>query len=138
MSEKRAGEQGTLSVAQRAIAHEYGFSSWPKLKAAVEARTTNLAEGVDAFLRASVGGPERRAAPLLEMHPEVAGYDFRTVVVLGDVPRVGEELAHDLGLAVRPTEPVGWPPLLGVRSSRAPTAIPTTSGGAQHRGTVPA
>src|SRR5947209_10746028 len=69
MSEKRAGEQVPLSVAQRAIAHGYGFSSWPKLKAAVEARTTNLAERVDAFMRASVGGPERRAAPLLEVHP---------------------------------------------------------------------
>ena len=112
------GAQATLSVAQRVIAREYGFSSWPKLKAEVEARTMDLAERVDAFLRASVGGPERRAARLLEMHPEIAEYDFRTAGVLGDVARVREFLAHDPGLAVRPTEPVGWPPLLGVCSSR--------------------
>jgi hypothetical protein len=105
-------------VAQRAIAHEYGFSGWPKLKAEVEARTMGLAEQVDALLRASVGGPERRAARLLEMYPEIAGYDFRTAVVLGDVDRVRELLANDPELAVRPTEPVGWPPLLGVCSSR--------------------
>src|SRR5205823_2611990 len=58
------GAQATLSVAQRAIAHEYGFPSWPKLRAEVEGRTVDLAEWVDAFLRASVGGPERRAAQL--------------------------------------------------------------------------
>jgi len=112
------GEQATLSVTQRAIAREYGFSSWPKLKAEVEARTMDLAERVDAFLRSSAGGPERRATRFLEMHPEIAGYDFRTAVVLGDVDRVRELLANDPGLAVRPTAPVGWPPLLGVCSSR--------------------
>jgi ankyrin repeat protein len=112
------GAQATLSVAQRAIAHEYGFPSWPKLRAEVEGRTVDLAEWVDAFLRASVGGPERRAAQLLEMHPEIAGYDFRTAVVLGDAIRVREFLARDPELAVRPTEPAGWPPLLGVCSSR--------------------
>jgi len=112
------GAQATLSVAQRAIAREYGFSSWPKLKAKVETRTMDLADRVEAFLRASVGGSEGRAAQLLEMHPEIAGYDFRTAVVLGDAARVRALLAHDPGLAVRPTEPVGWPPLLGVCSSR--------------------
>jgi len=112
------GAQVTLSVAQRAIAREYGFTIWPKLKAEVEARTMDLAERVDAFLRASVGGPEGRAARLLERHPEIASYDFRTAVVLGDVDRVREELAHDPGLVLRPAAPVGWPPLLGVCSSR--------------------
>jgi ankyrin repeat protein len=112
------GAQATLSVAQRAIAHEYGFSSWPTLKADVDTRTMDLAERVEAFLRASVGGPEGRAARLLELHPEIAGYDFRTAVVLGDVNRVRESLAHDPGLALRPAAPVGWPPLLGVCSSR--------------------
>ena len=113
-----AGTQATLSVAQRAIAHEFGFSSWPRLKAEAEARTMDLAERVNAFLRASVGGPEARAARLLAMHPEIAGYDFRTAVVLGDAARVRGFLAQDPELAVRPTEPVGWPPLLGVCSSR--------------------
>src|SRR5947209_9732713 len=71
------GAQATLSVAQRAIAHEYGFSSWPTLKADVDTRTMDLTARVEAFLRASVGGPEGRAARLLELHPEIAGYDFR-------------------------------------------------------------
>lgn len=112
------GAPATLSAAQRAIAHEYGFSSWPKLKAEVEARTIDLAQRVDAFLRASVGGPEHRAARLLETYPEIAGYDFHTAVVLGDVDRVREHLANDPGLAVRPIAPAGWPPILGVCSSR--------------------
>ena len=89
----------------------------------------DLAEWVDAFLRASVGGPERRAAQLLEMHPEIAGYDFRTAVVLGDTVRVREFLAHDPGLALRPAAPVDWPPILGVCSSRWHRIDPSRSEG---------
>ncbi|HEX6509656.1 MAG TPA: hypothetical protein VF221_18660 [Chloroflexota bacterium] len=43
------GAQVTLSVAQRALAREYGFSSWPQLKAEVEARSADLAGRLDAF-----------------------------------------------------------------------------------------
>lgn len=107
-----------LSGAQLTVAREYGFASWNKLKAEVEARTTSLAERVEAFLRASVGGPERRAAALLEAYPAIAAYDFRTAVVLGEADRVRDYLANDPGLATRPTAPIGWPPLLGVCSSR--------------------
>jgi ankyrin repeat protein len=111
------------------IAREYGFASWNRLKAEVDARTTSLAERVEAFLRASVGGPERRAAALLDAYPEIAAYDFRTAVVLGDVDRVREALVHDPGLATRPTAPIGWPPLLGVCSSRWHRIDPRRAGG---------
>lgn len=107
-----------LSAAQLTIAREYGFASWSKLKAEVDARTTSRAERVEAFLRASVSGSERRATALLEADPEIATYDFRTAVVLGDADRVRDYLAHDAGLATQPTQPSGWPPLLGVCSSR--------------------
>lgn len=78
----------------------------------------DLAERVEAFLQACVGGPEGRAARLLEASPEIADYDFRTAVVLGAFNRVREMVTHDADLAVRPIEPMGWPPLLGVCSSR--------------------
>jgi ankyrin repeat protein len=118
-----------LSAAQLTIAREYGFASWSKLKAEVETHTASLAERVEAFLRASVGGPERRAAALLEAYPEIAAYDFRTAVVLGDANRVRDYLANDPELATRPTAPIGWPPLLGVCSSRWHRIDPRRAGG---------
>lgn len=39
----------TLAGAQLALAREYGFASWPRLKAEVDARTTDLAQQADAF-----------------------------------------------------------------------------------------
>src|SRR5579859_5193271 len=96
------GATVTLSVAQRAIAREYGFAGWPRLKAEVETRAMDLAQRVETFLRASVGGPESRARQLLETNPEIAGYDYRTAGVLGDVVQVRELLERDPGLALRP------------------------------------
>ena len=100
----------TLSVAQLVIAREYGFASWPALKAHVRARTADLAERVNMFLRASIAGPIRRAVELLSEDPGIVAYDFRTAVVLGEVARVRQLVAEDPGLAVRPIDPLGWPP----------------------------
>lgn len=107
----------SLSSAQLVIAREYGFASWPALHAHVEARAADLAERVELFLRASVGGPVIRAATLLHEYPEIATYDFRTAIVLGDLTQVRQFLAADPELALRPGDR-GWPPLLGVCSSR--------------------
>jgi ankyrin repeat protein len=107
----------TLSSAQLVIAREHGFPSWPALHAHVEAHLADLAERVELFLRASVGGPIIRAATLLHEYPEIAAYDFRTAIVLGDITRVRQFLADDPELALRPGDR-GWPPLLGVCSSR--------------------
>ena len=43
-AESASGELGTLSAAQLAIAREYGFPSWPRLKAFVETRALDLAD----------------------------------------------------------------------------------------------
>ena len=40
-----------LSAAQLAVARDYGFASWPRLKAAVEARSRDLAGAGAALLR---------------------------------------------------------------------------------------
>lgn len=108
----------TLSAAQLVIAREHGFASWPALTAAVRARVADVAERVEMFLRASVGGPMRQAVALLADDPDIADHDPRTAVVLGDVDRVREQIARDPGWAMRPDRDSGWPPLLGVCSSR--------------------
>jgi ankyrin repeat protein len=108
----------TLAAAQLAVAREHGFASWSRLKAEVEARTVGIARRVDVFLRASVTGQNGRAARMLDADPGIAAYDFRTAVVLGEAARVREQLARDPAIATRPEDRSGWPPLLGVCSSR--------------------
>jgi hypothetical protein len=66
---QRVSDRLTLATAQLALAREYGFASWPKLKAEVEVRTLDLAEKVVAFCQASVNGNTRRAARLLAETP---------------------------------------------------------------------
>lgn len=88
----RASDRLTLSAAQSALARDYGFSSWPRLKAEVESRALDLAGKVEEFHQASVRGSVDRAAQLLAATPEIAGYDVTTALMLGDVARVREEL----------------------------------------------
>ncbi len=118
----------TLSVAQLAIAREYGFPSWLRLKAEAQARSSELAQRVEEFLRASIRHPARAAA-MLERDPHIATYDFRTAVMLGDANRVREMLARDPALATRPDAASGWAPLNAVCSSRWHRLDPARSGG---------
>ena len=108
----------TLAAAQLAVAREYGFASWPRLKAEVDARGSDLAQTVDAFLEASIGDWTGRAARMLASTPEIAGYDFRTAVVLGDADRVRETLERDPRLATRRDARWGWAPLHAACGSR--------------------
>ena len=108
----------TLAGAQLAIAREYGLASWARLKAEVEARTTDLAVKVAAFCEASIRDWTGRAARLLAATPEIAGYNFATAVLLGDAARVREEIERDPAAATRPDDRWGWTPLHAVCSSR--------------------
>jgi ankyrin repeat protein len=100
--------QPTLASAQLAVAREYGFTSWARLKTAVEARTTDLAREAQAFCEASIRDWTGRAARMLAASPELAGYSFATAVVLGDADRVRAEIARDPGLATRIDARTGW------------------------------
>src|SRR5260370_1883868 len=108
----------TLAAAQLAMAREYGFSSWARLKAVVEALTTDFAEKVQAFVEASIRDYTDRAARMLAANPEIAGYSFATAVVLGDADHVRAEIVRDPDLATRPDARSGWTPLHAVCGSR--------------------
>jgi ankyrin repeat protein len=108
----------TLAAAQLAVAREYGFASWARLKTEVQARTRDLARRSDAFLEASVRDWTGRAARMLSDTPQIAGYDVRTALVLGDAARVGEQIARDPGWATRPDPRTGWTALHVVCASR--------------------
>ncbi|GAB3416113.1 ankyrin repeat domain-containing protein [Flindersiella endophytica] len=105
----------TLAAAQLTLAREHGLASWPKLKEHIETAAMTLAEQVEAFLHASLGGSTiRRAERLLAGEPRIAGHDLRTAIVLGDVERVRQTVEADPEAARRPDAVSGWTPLLGV------------------------
>lgn len=114
----RVSERLTLATAQLAVAREYGFAGWPRLKEEVETRTLELAETVVAFCEASINGNIRRAAHLLAETPAIAGYSFATAVILGDADRVRDELLHNPSLATRPDPRTGWTALHAACASR--------------------
>jgi ankyrin repeat protein len=119
----------TLAATQLAIAREYGFASWAKLKDEVEARTLQLADRVDAFCQACVSGRPGRAARMLAETPEIAGYNFATAVLLGDADRVHDELERDPGLATRRDPRSGWTALHAACASRLHQLDPTLADG---------
>jgi ankyrin repeat protein len=108
----------TLASAQLAMAREYGFASWTKLKDEVTARTAGLAQQAEAFCEASIRDWTGRAARMLAATPEIAGYSFATAVILGDAGRVRTEIGRDPGLATRPDARSGWTPLHAASASR--------------------
>jgi ankyrin repeat protein len=67
-----------------------------------------LGEAVEAFLSASVGYRIGQAGQLLAQHPQIATYDIRTAVALGDAERVGGALEDDPDLVGRRDPRTGW------------------------------
>jgi ankyrin repeat protein len=59
----------TLSGAQLVVAREYGFTSWPKLKAHVESLSPVADDLVDQFKQAMRADDAARTRRLLEAHP---------------------------------------------------------------------
>lgn len=108
----------TLAAAQLAVAREYGFASWARLKDEVETRTLGLAEKADEFCRAIVSGRPVRAARMLAETPEIAGYNFATAVLLGDVDRVRDALQQEPNLATQRDPRTGWTALHAACASR--------------------
>jgi ankyrin repeat protein len=113
----RQGDFG-LAAAQLVIARELGFSSWPKLKAAVDAIAAGSDGRVLALLAASIEGRLNEAAALFGADPGIAGRSLRAAVVLGDADAVRARLAADPEAALAIDDERGWPPMLYACYSR--------------------
>ncbi|MBL7490798.1 ankyrin repeat domain-containing protein [Frankia sp. AgB1.9] len=108
----------SLSVAQVVLAREYGFASWPRLKAEAEAKALDRVGRVEAFLTASVTVRDGLAERLLAGDPTIVGFDAATAAVVGDAATLGRLIAADPAAVSRPVGGQGWPPLLYVCHSR--------------------
>jgi ketosteroid isomerase-like protein len=146
LSDAEPGSSGlsgfTRTDAQLVIARQFGFSSWPKLKAHLElvaryARSPHeqpvgepLADEqavVDEFLRLACltyGDDDRdrfrRAQALVEQHEWLTRASIHTIAATGDVDVAGELLDRDRSQASLVGGPHGWEPLLYLTYSRVP------------------
>lgn len=107
----------SLAAAQLVIARELGFASWPKLKAAVDARVAADRQ-LAAFLTASVSGPVTQARDMLGAFAGIAGSSLLAATVLGDARAVQTMVAADPAAATAIDDARGWPPLLYACYSR--------------------
>jgi ketosteroid isomerase-like protein len=128
--------------AQLVVARQFGFSSWPKLKAHLElvaryARSpheqpvggplANEQAVVDEFLRLACltygdDDPDRfqRAESLLQEHDWLQSASVHTIAATGDLDAARELLARDPSQASLVGGPHGWEPLLYLTYSRVP------------------
>ena len=132
----------TRSDAQLVVARQFGFASWPKLKAHLElvaryARSPHqepvggpLADEhavVDEFLRLACltyGGDDpdrlRRAQALLEQHEWLERASIHTIAACGSVDAARKVLAREPAEASLIGGPHRWEPLLYLTYSRVP------------------
>jgi ankyrin repeat protein len=108
----------TLAAAQLAVARDYGFASWLKLKLEIQARADDMAKLADEFCQASIRDWTGRAERMLAARPELADYNLATAIVLGDVQKVRNAIAADPELATRPDPRTGWTALHAACASR--------------------
>ena len=135
-------ERFTRADAQLVIARQFGFASWPKLKAHLElvtryARSPHAQpvggaladEGavVDEFLKLACltygdDDPARlqRAQALLDEHEWLVRASIHTIAATGDVAAAGELLERDPAQASLVGGPHAWEPLLYLTYSRVP------------------
>jgi ankyrin repeat protein len=92
LSRMRADRTPRLADAQRAIASDLGFSSWPALVGHVEASRGDREERRRRLVDAALDGRPDVAERLLDHDPELAGAGFDVALVLGDAAAVAAAL----------------------------------------------
>ena len=107
----RADRAPRLADAQRAVAADLGFASWPALARHVEAARGDRAQRRARLVAAALGGRADVAGRLLEHDPALAASGLDVALVLGDAPAVAAALERDPGLVGRELPGPGRKPL---------------------------
>jgi ankyrin repeat protein len=115
---RKAGEFPSIALAQLALAREYGFRSWPRLKFHVEAVTLDASERAAALIASAASSDLRRARALLDADPALARYDLACACTTGEADEVSRRLAAIPAAVSEPTGPKGWEPILYACFSR--------------------
>lgn len=102
-----------LAEAQHAIACEYGFESWPKLKFHVELSNKNFQDKVIAFSElAWQWGDRARAQAIATEAPAVTSDSVYNASAFGDVEAVRKFLTQNPTCVVAKGGSRNWPPIL--------------------------
>ncbi len=115
---RRAGEFSSLALAELAIAREYGFRSWPRLKFHVEALTLDAGERAAALITSAMSADLRRARALLDADPSLGRHDLACACATGEADEVARRLAARPAAVSEPTGPNGRQPILYACFSR--------------------
>lgn len=99
-----------LHDAQRILAREYGFDSWPKLKLHVETRTEEAAE--ERLIQAAMHGDTESIRTILTERPGLGRRSIVVAAALGDVEGVASWLARNSRLATDKLGPNACQPLV--------------------------
>ncbi len=115
---RKAGEFPSIARAQLAVARDYGFASWPRLKFHVEAVTLDAAARASGLIASATSPDLRRARALLAADPVLVRYDLACACATGAADEVARRLAARPQAAGEPTGPNGWEPILYACFSR--------------------
>jgi len=107
----RDDREPRLADAQRSVANELGFASWPALVAHMEATGGDRAQRAARLVREALAGRAERAEALLAADPGLARGDLAVALVLGDADTVERALAADPTLVSRELPGAGRRPL---------------------------
>src|SRR5688572_22448960 len=107
----REDREPRLADAQRSVANELGFASWPALVAHVEATGGDRAQRAARLVREALAGRADRAQRLLDADPALARAGLEVALVLGDADTVAAALAADPELVSRVLPGAGRRPL---------------------------
>ena len=90
------GDKHTLKLtdAQRAVAREYGFPTWARLREHVRSAAGN-SDAIDAFLAAVQDQDRDRAKRILDEHPEIARDSLHIASALGLAAEAKQLIARD-------------------------------------------
>jgi ankyrin repeat protein len=115
---RKSGEFGSLALAHLAIAREYGFRSWPRLKFHVEAVTLDAVDRAEALIKAVASADLCRARALLDADPALARHDLACACATGEADEVARRIASRPEAVNEPTGPNSWEPILYACFSR--------------------
>ncbi len=115
---RKAGEFPSVALAQLAVAREYGFRSWPRLKFHVEAVTLDASRRAAALIASATSADLRPARALLDADPALACHDLACACATGEAGEVSCRLAARPDAVSEPIGPNGWQPILYACFSR--------------------